>query len=158
MLAANPDVKILAETNTDYNVAPAQEAVTNLLFNNPDINGVLSLGGALSAGAILAMDKQGRDYVPMTGENYRQFLEMWKEKKLKGWATMQPNWLGALAVYTAVQALEGKDVPAFVHVPLPVIDDSNIDATLAKAKDFPADGYIYSDYDDAMFEKLLTQK
>ena len=40
---------------------------------------------------------------------------------------MQPNWLGAFAVYTAVQALEGKDVPAFVKVPLPVIDNSNID-------------------------------
>ncbi|MGO8381588.1 hypothetical protein ACC745_39325, partial [Rhizobium ruizarguesonis] len=37
-----------------------------------------------------------------------------------------PNgeWLGALSVYTAVKALEGKDVPAFVKVPLPVIDDS----------------------------------
>ena len=55
--------------------------MTNLLFNNPEIDGVLSLGGALSAGAILAMDKQGRTLVPMTGENYGQFLELWKDKK-----------------------------------------------------------------------------
>ncbi|RUV09935.1 MULTISPECIES: ABC transporter substrate-binding protein [unclassified Mesorhizobium] len=157
-LKAHPDVKILAETNTPYNVAPAQEAVTSLLFANPEIDGILSLGGALSAGAVLALDKQGRDQVPITGENARQFLELWKEKGLKSWATMQPNWLGAFATYTAVQALEGKDVPAFVKIPLPVIDNSNIDQYLARAKDFPADGYIYSPYDEELFKKLLAQK
>ena len=157
-LAANPGIEILAETNTAYNVAPAQEAVTSLLFAQPEIDGILSLGGALSAGAILAMDKQGRPMVPMTGENARQFLELWKEKGLKSWATMQPNWLGAFAAYTAVQALEGKDVPSFIKVPLPVIDASNIDEYLAKANDFPADGYIYSPWDEALFEKLIAQK
>lgn len=157
-LKAHSDVTVLAETNTPYNVAPAQEAVTSLLFANPEIDGILSLGGALSAGAVLALDKQGRDQVPITGENARQFLELWKEKGLKSWATMQPNWLGAFATYTAVQALEGKDVPAFVKIPLPVIDNSNIDEYLARAKDFPADGYIYSPYDEELFKKLLAQK
>ena len=158
VLKAHPDVTVLAETNTEYNVAPAQEAMTNLLFANSDIDGVLALGGSLSAGAVLAMDKQGRALVPMTGENYRQFLELWKDKGLKGWATMQPNWLGALAAYTAVQALQGKDVPAFVKVPLPVIDDASLASYIDRAKDFPSDGYIYSPYDQAMFAKLLAQK
>jgi ribose transport system substrate-binding protein len=158
VLAANPGVEVLAETNTDYNVAPAQEAVTSLLFANPEIDGILSLGGALSAGAILAMDRQGRAFVPTTGENYRQFLELWQQHDMKAWATMQPNWLGALAVYTAVQALSGKDVPAFVKVPLPVIDDSSIDGYLARADKFPADGYIFSEYDTALFDKLLAAK
>ena len=157
VLKAHPDIKILTETNTEYNVAPAQEAMTNLLFNNQEIDGVLSLGGALSAGAVLAMDKQGRALVPMTGENYGQFLQLWKDKGLKGWATMQPNWLGALAAYTAVEALQGKDVPAYVKVPLPIIDDSNIASYIERAKDFPSDGYIYSPYDQALFAKLVSQ-
>ena len=158
VLKAHPDLKILAETNTEYNAAPAQEAMTNLLFNNSEIDGVLSFGGALSAGAIMAMDKQGRALVPTTGENYRQFLELWKNKGLKGWATMQPNWLGALAAYTAVEALQGKDIPALVKVPLPVIDDSSIASYIARAKDFPSDGYLYSPYDQDLFAKLLAQK
>ena len=41
VLKANPGIEILAETNTPYNVAPAQEAVTNLLFSQPEIDGVL---------------------------------------------------------------------------------------------------------------------
>ncbi|MFT3974059.1 MAG: ABC transporter substrate-binding protein [Amaricoccus sp.] len=157
VLDANKDIEVITETNTEYNVAPAQEAMTSLLFANPEIDGILSLGGALSAGSVLAFDRQGREQVPITGENARQFLELWKEKGLKGWATMQPNWLGALSVYTAVQALEGKDVPAFVKVPLPIIDDSTIDSYLARADQFPADGYIYSEYDRALFDKLLAQ-
>ena len=155
VLAAHPDVKVLTETNTAYNAAPAQEAMTSLLFQYPEIDGILSLGGALTAGAILAMDKQGRDMVPMTGENYRLFLELWKEKGLTAWATMQPNWLGGFGVYAAVQALEGKEVPAFVEVPLPIIDNSNLDEYLARAKDFPADGYIYSPYSLESFQKLV---
>ncbi|OCC06349.1 ABC transporter substrate-binding protein [Labrys sp. WJW] len=157
VLDANKGLEIITETNTEYNVAPAQEAMTSLLFANPQIDGVLSLGGALSAGSVLAFDRQGRDQVPTTGENARQFLELWKEKKLKGWGTMQPNWLGAFSVYAAVQALQGKTIPAKVKVPLPVIDDSNIDSYLARADKFPADGYIYSDYDRALFDKLLAQ-
>jgi len=155
-LAENPGIEILAETNTAYNVAPAQEAVTSLLFAHPQIDGILSLGGALSAGAILAMDKQGREMVPMTGENARQFLELWKEKGLSSWATMQPNWLGAFAAYTAVKALQGEDVPSFIKVPLPIIDDSNIDDYLARAQDFPADGYIYSPWDEKLFDELIA--
>ena len=119
---------------------------------------MLSLGGALSAGAVLAFDKQGRPQVPITGENARQFLELWKDKGLKSWATMQPNWLGAFAAYAAVQALSGKDVPAFVKIPLPVIDNCNSIQYLAQAKDFPADGYIYSPYDQKLFDQLLAQK
>ncbi len=95
--------------------------------------------------------------MPTTGENARQFPVLLEGKGIKGWATMQPNWLGALAVYTAVQALDGKPVPAFVKVPLPVIDDSTIDTYLARASEFPADGYIYSAYDKALFDKLLAQ-
>jgi len=158
VLKANPGIEILTETNTPYNVAPAQEAMTSLLFSNPEVDGILSLGGALTAGAILAMDKQGRPMVPMTGENYRQFLELWKEKNLHAWATMQPNWLAGLAVYVGVQAQMGKDIPAFVKVPLPIIDNSNIDEYLARAKDFPADGYIYSPYSLDSFEKLLANQ
>ncbi len=157
VLDANKGIEVITETNTEYNVAPAQEAMTSLLFANPEIDGVLSLGGSLSAGSLLAFDRQGREQVPITGENARQFLELWKEKGLKGWATMQPNWLGALSVYTAVQALQGKNVPSFVKVPLPVIDDTSIDSYLARADKFPADGYIYSEYDQALFDKLLAQ-
>ncbi|MGO7418421.1 ABC transporter substrate-binding protein, partial [Rhizobium ruizarguesonis] len=57
----NAGLQVITETNTEYNVAPAQEAMTSMLFANPEIDGVLSLGGALSAGSVLAFERQGRD-------------------------------------------------------------------------------------------------
>jgi ribose transport system substrate-binding protein len=158
VLEANPEIEVLTETNTPYNAAPAQEAMSSLLFQYPEIDGILSYGGALTAGAILAMDRQGRDIPPNTGENYRQYLELWKEKDLQGWATMQPNWLGGLGVYASVMALEGKEVPGFVEVPLPISTNDNLDDYLARADQFPADGYIYSEYDLELFDQLLFKQ
>ena len=112
VLDANPDIEILAETNTAYNAAPAQEAMTSLLFSNPEIDGMLELGGALSAGAVLAVGQPGsRPACRSPARTTGQFLELWKEKELTAWATMQPNWLGGLAVYAAVKALQGEDIP-----------------------------------------------
>ena len=81
---------------------------------------------------------------------------MWKAKKLTASGTQQPNWLAALAVSPAVEALQGKDIPAFIKVPLPIIDDSNLDSYLARAKDFAADGYIYSPYDTKLFDEFIA--
>ena len=104
-----------------------------------------------------AFEKQGRKLVPITGENYRPFLEMWKAKKLTAWGTQQPNWLAAFAVYAAVKALQGDDIPAYIDVPLPIIDEGNLDSYLARAKDFAADGYIYSPYDTKLFDELIAK-
>jgi ribose transport system substrate-binding protein len=93
----------------------------------------------------------------MTGENYRPFLEMWKAKKLTAWGTQQPNWLAAFAVYASVKALQGADIPAYIDVPLPVITNDNLDSYVARAKDFAADGYIYSTYDTKLFDDLIAR-
>jgi ribose transport system substrate-binding protein len=42
-------------------------------------------------------------------------------------------------------------------VPLPVIDESNLDSYLSRAKDFAADGYIYSPYDTKLFDELIAK-
>ena len=44
-----------------------------------------------------------------------------------------------------------------IDVPLPIIDDSNLDSYLARAKDFAADGYIYSPYDTKLFDELIAK-
>ena len=109
------------------------------------------------AGAVTAFEKQGRKLVPITGENYRPFLEMWKQKKLTAWATQQPNWLAAFAVYAAVKGLQGDDIPAHIDVPLPIIDEANLDGYLARAKDFAADGSYFSPYDTKLFDELIAK-
>jgi ribose transport system substrate-binding protein len=158
VLKTHKGIKVLTETHTKYNVAPAQQKMSNLLYSYHHIDGVLSLSGAVSAGAVLAFKRQGRDLVPMTGENYRQFLELWHKNHMHGWATMQPNWLGALSVDAAVKALQGKDIPAYVKVPPTVIDNDNLHKYIARADKFPMDGYVDSKYNQSLFKKLLKLK
>ena len=43
VLEANPGIEVLTETNTPYNAAPAQEAMTSLLFQYPEIDGIFEL-------------------------------------------------------------------------------------------------------------------
>ena len=154
---ANPGIKILAETNTAYNAAPAQEAVTNLLFSNPQIDGVLEPGRRAHGGR--------RDCVREAGpqaraDDRRELSSVPRDvegEEADSLGTQQPNWLAALAVYAAVEALQGKDIPAYINVPLPIIDDKNLDSYLARAKDFAADGYIYSPYDTKLFDEFIAK-
>ena len=157
ILEAAKGIEIVGTTNTQYNVAPAQEAVTNLLFAHSDIDGIWSQGGALSAGAVLAMQRTGHAMVPITGENYKQFLQMWKENKLDAWATGQPNWMGAMSIYVGVDALQGKDIPSYIDVPLPEITNANLDEYLERGKDIPDDGYVYPPFSKAYFEELVKK-
>lgn len=157
VLEAAEGIEIVGTTNTQYNVAPAQEAVTNLLFANPELDGIWSQGGALSAGAILAMQRVGRDMVPITGENYRQFLELWQDNGLDAWATGQPNWMGAMSIYIGVAGLEGEDVPAYIDVPLPEITNDNLAEYVERGKEFPDDGYVYPPFSREYAMELLAR-
>ncbi len=157
VLDANKGIQIVGQTNTEYNVAPAEQAVANLLFSHPDIDGIWSQGGALSAGAVLALDKTGHKMVPITGENYKQFLKMWQARKLDAWATGQPNWMGSMSIYVGVWALQGKDIPAFISVPLPAITNANLAEYLERGKNLPDDGYVYPPYSVKLYQDLVAQ-
>jgi ribose transport system substrate-binding protein len=150
VIEAAKGIEVLAIA-TEYNVAPAQEAVTNLLFAFPKVDGIWSQGVALSAGAVLALERAGRNLVPMTGENYREFLEMWHDKG------GEPNWLGAMAIYAGVDALQGKPVAGYIDVPLPEITNANLGECIQRGKDFPDDGYIYPTYSHDYFESLIAK-
>lgn len=121
-----PHIKILNESNDAYNVAPAESTVASLLPNYPQIDGVWSQGGALSAGAVLAFQHAHRKVPPITGENYNQFLKQWVKYHLDAVAVEQPNWLGEIALYALVRHLEGLKVPHNINVPFQVITNQNV--------------------------------
>lgn len=121
-----PGIKILNNSNDEYNVAPAETTVASLLPHFPKIDGVWSQGGALSAGAVLAFQQAHRKVPPITGENYNQFLKQWVNLHLDAVAVEQPNWLGEVTLYALIRHLEGLKVPAAINVPFQVITNSNV--------------------------------
>ncbi|MGH7118174.1 MAG: substrate-binding domain-containing protein [Acetobacteraceae bacterium] len=157
VFAADKGIHIAAIVNSEYNVAPAEQAVSNLLYAHPHVGGIWSQGGALSAGAVLALQKAGRKIVPMTGENYLQFLKMWHKDGFAAWATGQPNWMGSMAIYVGVWALQGQDIARYIDVPLPAITNANLADYIARGKSMPADGYVYPPYSVALYKSLVEK-
>ncbi|MFJ8110792.1 ABC transporter substrate-binding protein [Streptomyces sp. NPDC096132] len=151
-----PDIKIVSNVHSEYNLAPAAQAFASAYSAHPGIQGVFSQGGALSAAALQTLVKQDKKLVPITGENYNGFLKLWQSKQKEGFsslATAQPNYLSVIALEAAVAQREGVKVPQDIDVPLPEITDGNL-AQYAKAGE-PDDSYPINDISQAEVDKLI---
>lgn len=151
-----PDIKIVSNVHSEYNIAPAAQSFASAYSANPDIDGVFSQGGALSAAALQTLIKQDKKLVPITGENYNGFLKMWKSKQNAGFssiATAQPNYLGVIALEAAIAKEEGVKVPQDVTVPLPEITDANLSEYVKT--DQPDDSYPINDIAQSEIDKLI---
>ncbi|RFS86756.1 ABC transporter substrate-binding protein [Actinomadura spongiicola] len=151
-----PDIKVAANVHSEYNLAPAAQAFASAYSANPDIDGVFSQGGALSAAALQTLVKQKKKMVPITGENYNGFLKLWKEQKANGFSslsTAQPNYLGVIALRAAVAKAGGATVPNQIMVPLPKITDDTLDQYV-KA-DQPDDSYPIQPMPQPEIDKLI---
>ncbi|MEW2399643.1 ABC transporter substrate-binding protein [Streptomyces sp. NPDC046862] len=151
-----PDIKIVSNVHSEYNIAPAAQSFASAYSANPDIDGVFSQGGALSAAALQTLIKQDKKLVPITGENYNGFLKMWKSKQKAGFssiATAQPNYLGVIALEAAIAKEEGVKVPQDVTVPLPEITDANLSEYVKT--DQPDDSYPINDIPQSQIDKLI---
>ena len=70
---------------------------------------------------------------------------------------MQPNWLGALRrLCRRPGARRARTCRPSSTCRCRSSTTATSTSYLARAKDFPADGYIYSPYDDALFDKLIA--
>ncbi len=151
-----PNIKIVSNVHSEYNLAPAAQAFASAYSAHPDIDGVFSQGGALSAAALQTLVKQDKKLVPITGENYNGFLKMWRSHQKDGFsslATAQPNYLAVIALEAAVAKREGVSVPQDITVPLPEITDKNL-ADYVKP-DQPDDSYPITDLPQAEIDKLI---
>lgn len=152
-----PGIKVVANVHSEYNLAPAAQAFASAYSAHPDIVGVFSQGGALSAAALQTLVKQNAKLVPITGENYNGFLKMWADKRKDGFssiATAQPNYLSVIALEAAVAKAGGAAVPNTITVPLPKITDENLDQ-YAKP-DQPDDSYPIQPLPQSDIDQLIT--
>jgi ribose transport system substrate-binding protein len=129
VFAKYPGIKIDANVNSEYNLAPAAQAFASAYSAHPGIVGVFSQGGTLSEAALRTIVQQNGKIVPITGENYNGFLKLWQQELPKGFSslsTAQPNYLAVIALEAGVAKAGGTAVHQDITVPLPKIDDSNV--------------------------------
>lgn len=129
MYCKNPEY--LQVLNCDWDYASAKVAVEQALAAYPQIDGVLSQGGAMTQGAIDAFAAAGRDFCPMTGEASNGFIRSWMSYADKGlicMAAQNPCSLSGLALEQAVAALNGEKFDDINYIiELPVITPETVD-------------------------------
>lgn len=125
-----PEIEILGEAYADWDYAAGKSAMESFLSAYPEIDGVLSQGGAMTQGAVEAFQAAGRDLVPMTCEANNGILRIWKENLENGFssvAPISPTNTGAMALRTAIAALQGEEYEENQIVNLDPITDETLD-------------------------------
>jgi len=148
VFAKYPDIKILSEVNANWDEAQGQQAMQTLLATYPEINGVWVQDG-MAVGAWRAIAAANRHDIAATGEVRVDFLKLWHDSKYDSGAAVNPPGVMASALDVAVlrlQAREFKDgilqgqYGNAIYLPIPFIDNSNLEEVYAKVKDLP--GYV----------------
>ncbi len=105
-----PNVKIVAEEACNWDYATAKTTVETLLATYPQIDGLISQGGAMTQAAIDAFNEAGRELCPMTGEGGNGFMRAWIENADSGFQSMafnNPAFSSRIALDCAVTLLQG---------------------------------------------------
>jgi len=105
-----PNVNVIAEEACNWDYASAKTAVETLLATYPQIDGIISQGGAMTQAAIDAFNEAGRALCPMTGEAGNGFLKAWIENSDNGFESMafnNPAYSSRIALDCAITLLQG---------------------------------------------------
>lgn len=110
VFAEYSDIEVAALSYCDYDYATAKAAIESIISVYDDIDGILSLGGAMSRACVDAYEAAGLELVPITGEANNGFLKMWNERQSEGFTSVcpiSPNTSGAQALDLGLTAITG---------------------------------------------------
>jgi ribose transport system substrate-binding protein len=146
VFAKSPGIKLLNETNANWDEAQGQQVMQNLLATYPNVQGVWVQDG-MAAGAwraIIGANKAST--IAATGEIRKDFLTIWASQHLNSGASVNPPGVMASALNVAVWKLTGKTFKPGVfggvygnaiYIPIPFVDNSNLQAVLKQAAGKP---------------------
>lgn len=143
VFAKHPDMNIISEAVGMWSQAVARTELTKILATRKwdDIDGLWMQVGCYTANAMqLEAGKKAEDLIPCAGEgaNGGRIQMLPADATVEGGncpycpmnapriSYASPPYSGALAVKKAVQALEGKDVPKRIDLPLPIVTNETI--------------------------------
>jgi ribose transport system substrate-binding protein len=127
VFSKNPDIKIVAEVNGDWDPGKAQQVASTALSSYSDIGGVWCQGG--TDGVVRAFQQASRPFVPIAGEaenGFRKQLLQFKDQGLRGISVGQSPGLVAVSMRAALDMLSGMELPISIAVPLPVASSDDL--------------------------------
>lgn len=120
-----PDVEVVAEIYTDWTGSKAQSELNSVLPTLDQVDGLVTQGGDAYA-AVQAFISAGYDELPViAGDNRGSFLSWWATEAPEGYDTISGAcnpWDGAIAMYIAVDILNGEDVANDMSCPFGYVE------------------------------------
>jgi ribose transport system substrate-binding protein len=108
VIDANPGMKIVKETFTDWSFAPAGKQANDILNSNTKVDGIWTSG--IDYVVVDALKKAGQEKVPVIGTDNNKFLEQLQDGA-PGAAVTNPATIGGVGTAIALDALNGKNPP-----------------------------------------------
>jgi ribose transport system substrate-binding protein len=128
--ALGPDIKILARQPASWAYDQGKKVMEDFISAYPgQINGVYSQGGAMSLGALEALEAAGQPLVPVPGEGNNGFLKFWAAHLKDGFHSIapdEPTWESVAALDQVTDCLEGKTIAKWSELELPTITDDTV--------------------------------
>src|SRR5690606_17317326 len=112
-LADYPNINIICTEYADWAYDKAKTAVANCLANQPEVDGVLSIGDAMTWAAAEVLAEQGYDVtsIPMIGiGGSNGFLKYWNEAGLDAYVIADPTDIGVTALEAGLDLLQGESI------------------------------------------------
>ena len=130
MDAFDDGINVLARQPADWAYDKGKAAMEDFIAAYPEIDGIYSQGGAMSLGALEALEAAGKPLLPVPSEGYNGFLKYWQAHLDEGFTSVGPDeatWQSVEALDQMMACLEGETIEKWHELPLPVITNDNLE-------------------------------
>jgi ribose transport system substrate-binding protein len=118
---AGTDIKVLAYRDAYWQEERGRSVMTELIVRHLRIDGILSDGGQVTAGALKALLEAGRPLVPVTGDDYNGIFKLYLQysaahPRFDFAVIATPTWQSKTVLQTALKLLRGETVEKWVKI------------------------------------------
>jgi ribose transport system substrate-binding protein len=106
VMKANPGMKVVKQTFTNWSFAPAGKQANDILASNTPVDGIWTSG--IDYVVVDALKKAGQEKVPVIGADNNKFLSQLQDGA-PGAAVTNPAAVGGVGTAIALDALNGKN-------------------------------------------------
>lgn len=127
-LASHPEIEVVTISNGDWNRGKAALVAKDLLEKYPELDGIYCHDSNMAMGVVMALQEMGTDQelvIVGISEN-EEYLQAVQEGWLAGIITQPPYYEGSMAVYCALNAMEGEVLRPWYKDPIEVVTIENV--------------------------------
>ena len=148
----HPDLKVVATVLGEADATVAQDEFTKILPSLDKVDLIFNQGGD-TYGIIKAFEQAGLEVPLMSGDNSTEFINWWlKQDNYDTLSMRAAPACGSAAFWTALNILNGEDVPKKMDLALSVITRDMAD----QFKDMPAGSIAGADWtNDQVMEQII---